>query len=291
MKSRLYAYAKSGYISSMNIGIDIGGTKIIGAARVKPSDEPTLSDKLPSPITAEDGFATICQLIEKLAADQPIKAIGVSCPGPLDLTAGRLAEPLNLHWGNLALVDRLEDKFHAPVKLENDANAAAWGEYKIGNGQGVQTLLYVTISTGIGTGLIIDGEIYHGAHDTEGGQIILEKSDGHWKSFESLAAGPAIKARYGKEAWEIEDPAIWDEIAGIIAAGLTSLITTLSPERVVLGGGVSTHFDRFGAALNRHLSELPHPFPLPEVVPAKNIETAPVLGALLLAEGHKSHSA
>jgi predicted NBD/HSP70 family sugar kinase len=275
----------------MYIGIDIGGTKIIGAARAHRGDEPIISDKIPSPGNAEDGFVKTCELIRKLADTKPIKAIGVSCSGPLDLKAGRLAEPRNLHWGNLAIVERLNKMFKVPVRLENDANAAALAEYHIGHGENVNNLLYVTLSTGIGTGLLIDGTIFHGAHDTEGGQVILKPTDGAWSTFESLAAGPAIKAHYGKEAYEITDPAAWNEIAELFAVGLMSLITTLSPERVILGGGVSTHFDQFGSALNQHLAALPHLYPLPEIVPAMYVETAGVLGALLLAEGDHKHSA
>ena len=268
----------------MKIGVDIGGTKIIGGYHDS-SGQLVLSAKVQTPAGQKEGLAAVCELIESLAGAKRVSLISLSCPGPLDFEQGIMLHPVNLEWGDVPIVQHLRRHFSdARVLLENDAKAAAWAEYKSGAGQGAKALLYVTISTGIGTALILDGHIYHGAHDTEGGKMLQRDATGHLDSLEDTVSGRAIRRRFGKPAYEITDPDTWNTIAADTALGLINLIDMLSPDRVVLGGGVMVHYQKFQAELYRQLGLMNRAYPLPPVVPAEHIETAAVLGAVLLAE-------
>ncbi len=274
----------------MKIGVDIGGTKIIAGYRGLDGQLVT-SDKIQTPPGQADGIAAIAKLVRGLADGNPISVLSISAPGPMDFAAGLLLSPANLSWGDVAIVTQLQQAFpETTVILENDAKAAALAEYLEGAGQGAKTLLYLTISTGIGTALIIDGHIFHGAHDTEGGRMLLRDSAGHLATLEATVSGSAIKQRFGKLAYEITDPATWQTIGSDLALGLVNMINLISPDRVVLGGGVMVHYDKLEGPMHQALEALVHPYPLPPIVPATHIETAAVLGAILLAEG-AGHSA
>jgi glucokinase len=271
----------------MFIGVDIGGSKILVAsadAKMKPKQ----SLRIPTPDSAKLGLEQITHLIKQIADGHQISAIGISSAGGLDFARGELLDPPNFPWHHVKLVQPLAKAFGVPVVIENDANAAALAERVWGAGRKFDPLLYVTISTGIGTGFIIGDEVFHGAHDVEGGHIIIDPGGpvcgcGGRGHFESMASGRAIEARYGHRASEIHDKRIWDEIARQFAIGLASLATTLSPAGIVLGGGVAVHYNRFKQPLERHLAKMPSVYPMPKVVPAKFIETAPIYGTFLLA--------
>lgn len=276
----------------MYIGVDIGGSKILVAAS---TDGRTISksQKIATPENGDQAIIEITHLIEQVAGTEQVKSIGISCVGPLNFKQGVLLDPPNLDWKDLAITSLLKEHFSCPVVIENDANTAALAEATIGAGEGFPSTLYVTISTGIGTGLVMDGQIDHGAHDLEGGHITIDSSanapkcgcggKGH---FEAVISGSAIIRRFGKAAREIdpEDSQTWNEIAKDIATGLGSLITAMSPHCVVLGGGVNVHYPKFEKHLTTHLANYKLLYPMPPVKLAKNIETAAVIGALILAK-------
>ncbi|HSH31741.1 MAG TPA: ROK family protein [Candidatus Saccharimonadales bacterium] len=272
----------------MYIGVDIGGTKILVAA-ADASGQLIESQKITSPQDAKAGLAEIVRLIHQLTAGETISRIAVAAPGRIDRKLGLIISAHNLpHWSNTPIGPVLEQEFKVPVMLENDANAAALAEATIGAAQDVASVLYVTISTGIGTGVVLGGAIYHGAADTEGGHITIDPagppcSCGGRGHFEAITSGRAIEARFGRIAAEINDPASWDLIARDIALGLMNLIMALSPATVVLGGGVSVHYAKFQEPLMRYLAELATLYPLPKIVQAKYTEMAAVHGALILA--------
>jgi glucokinase len=176
-----------------------------------------------------------------------------------------------------------------PTVIENDANTAALAEQHLGAGKGSKVMLFVTISTGIGTGLVLDGKVYHGAHDTEGGHVIVEPGGplcgcGGRGHFEAVASGRAIERDYGRIARDIHESAIWNDIAAKVAVGLSSLITAYSPDTVVLGGGVGgVHYDRLHRPLLKHLERSHLLYPLPKIRRAKFTETAPLYGCFILA--------
>ena len=190
-------------------GIDIGGTKL---ATVVADSTGHILSKVRKPTLAERGpeyalhllFDMVRETVERAGLDQKsISAIGVSCGGPLDTKTGVVYSPPNLPgWDALPLKAELESEFGIPVTIENDANASALAEYRFGGGCGYAALLYMTMSTGIGGGIVIDGEIYHGANDSAGEvghQILLPDGPpcgcGKRGCLEALCSGPAIARR------------------------------------------------------------------------------------------------
>ena len=191
------------------IGIDIGGTKI---AAVVADNKGNILSKVRKPTLADKGPEYAIQLIFEIVYEAIINAdlelrdfsaIGVSCGGPLDTKTGVVYSPPNLPgWDALPLKQRLENEFNLSVKIENDANACALAEYKLGGGKGYNAVLYMTMSTGIGGGIVIDGKIYHGANDSAGEvghQILLPDGPqcgcGKRGCLEALCSGPAIARR------------------------------------------------------------------------------------------------
>jgi predicted NBD/HSP70 family sugar kinase len=269
----------------MFIGIDIGGSKILV---VSGNDRFQIlnSQKIETPDSAAQGIIEIIHLIENVSAGEKIKAIQIASPGPIDREHGLMLKTPNMDWGRVEIVKQLKNHFGVPVALEKDADAAALSEAKIGAAKGKRYVLYVTVSTGVGTGMVIDGKIYHGAKDTEGGHIYIS-AEGKNEELETAASGRALKRRFGKFGYQIKDPKVWDEYAKDLAIGLYDLITIFSPEIVVIGGGVGVHYQRFHDALIKHISELKPYYPTPPIVPAKNMETAVAYGALILATNLK----
>ncbi len=195
------------------VGIDIGGTKL---ATVVADENANILYKTRKPTLAEKGPDYAIQLLfdmvdETVAAaglkQEAISAIGVSCGGPLDTKTGVVYSPPNLPgWDALPLKARLEAEFQIPTTIENDANASALAEWRFGGGRGYDIVLYMTMSTGIGGGLVVNGQIYHGANDSAGEvghQILLPDGPrcgcGKRGCLEALCAGPAI-ARRAQEA-------------------------------------------------------------------------------------------
>lgn len=256
------------------LGLDIGGTKlaagVVADGRVLVRGEtPTCADEGPDAVLAR--LLALARRVQAGAPGAEVDRLGVGCAGPLDRRAGLILSPPNLPgWDRFPLVARLAGALSLPVRLENDANAAALAEYRYGAGRGATSLVYLTVSTGIGGGIILDGRLWHGSADAAGevGHMILLPDGppcgcGNRGCWEALASGPAI-ARRARERLETRasrlrvipaftaadvarlaaagDPVaveVWDEAVGFLAQGIAALVTTLAPERVVLGGGVS----------------------------------------------------
>ena len=191
------------------VGIDIGGTKL---ATVVADSTGHILSKVRKPTLAERGpeyaiqllFGMVCETIELANLEQAsVSAIGVSCGGPLDTKTGVVYSPPNLPgWDALPLKAQLESEFQIPVTIENDANASALAEYRFGGGRGYNVVLYMTMSTGIGGGIVIDGHIYRGTNDSAGEvghQILLPNGPpcgcGKRGCLEALCSGPAIARR------------------------------------------------------------------------------------------------
>ncbi|MDE0470036.1 MAG: ROK family protein [Candidatus Poribacteria bacterium] len=191
------------------VGIDIGGTKL---ATVVADSTGHILGKVRKPTLAEKGpeyalgllFDMVRETISLAGVEQAsISAIGVSCGGPLDTKTGIVYSPPNLPgWDALPLKAKLESEFQVPVTIENDANASALAEYRFGGGCGYNAVLYMTMSTGIGGGIVLDGQIYHGANDSAGEvghQILLPDGPlcgcGKRGCLEALCSGPAIARR------------------------------------------------------------------------------------------------
>jgi glucokinase len=175
-----------------------------------------------------------------------------------------------------------------PVSLNNDVEAAVIAECHDGAGQGHPYVLYVTISTGIGASLAINGEVYHGAHNLEAGHMVIDPngpvcSCGGKGHFEAIASGKAIRERYGQYGYEITDPATWNEIAATLAPGFYNYVRCYSPSIILVGGGIGAHHAKFHRFLVEHLEKLPLNVPLPPIAQAKHTETAVAYGAIIAA--------
>lgn len=187
----------------MLVGIDIGGTKCGVCCGEVSGNSAMVHKKLQFP-TPQDGnpYAVLdlfCEKIKQLMPVKDIDAIGISCGGPLDSSSGMILSPPNLPgWDNVDIVTFFQEQYGVPVYLQNDANACALAEWKLGAGQGLSSLIFLTCGTGMGAGLILDGRLYHGASDLAGevGHIRLERFGpsgfGKSGSFEGFCSGGGI---------------------------------------------------------------------------------------------------
>ena len=259
----------------MYIGIDIGGTKCaVVKGRKRENGEIEIIEKIRfETLEFRETFEKIMTSVEAL---MPCEKIGISCGGPLDERKGIILSPPNLPgWDEVHITEELEKRFGVPARLCNDANACALAEWKFGAGKGCENMIFMTFGTGLGAGLIIDGNLYSGANGMAGeaGHIRLEKSGpvGYGKagSFEGFCSGGGIARlakAYAREALAdgriaffceneekieaintkmIADLAkggdrdaieIFDRSATRLGMGLSILIDILNPEKIVLGG-------------------------------------------------------
>ena len=179
--------------------------------------------------------------------------MGIGCFGPIDLnreseTYGYITTTPKLAWRNFDMVGTFQKALHVPVGFDTDVNGSALGEATWGITRGLENSVYITVGTGIGMGIITNGKVLHGMLHPEAGHIILKqhpndpyegKCPYHKTCLEGLAAGPAIEERWGKKGNELsEKKEVWELEAYYIGQALVNLILILSPQRIVLGGGV-----------------------------------------------------
>jgi fructokinase len=230
-------------------GIEAGGTKFVCAVA---GDDGEILDETTFSTTTPD--QTIGQAIEFLQQQGDLAAIGISCFGPVDLmpcspTYGYITTTPKAGWANADIVGRVRRAFDVPVGFDTDVNGAALGEYRWGAAQGLDTFVYLTIGTGIGGGGMVNGKLIHGLVHPEMGHMRLPHDLSrdpfagvcpfHSDCLEGLATGPAVEARWGQrgETLSTDHPA-WALEAHYIALGIVNLVCILSPQRVILGGGV-----------------------------------------------------
>ena len=227
--------------------LEAGGTKMVCAVG---DEHGNLTDRCTFP--TENPALTIPQLITYFKKHK-IEALGIGTFGPADLnpaseTYGFITTTPKLAWANYNIRGAFADALQIPVGIDTDVNAAVLGESAFGCLQHIKNAIYITIGTGIGVGILTEGALLHGMLHPEGGHILLERHPAdsykgscpyHSNCFEGLAAGPALEGRYGKKAIALADiPDVWELEADYIAKALVNYILILSPERIVLGGGV-----------------------------------------------------
>lgn len=235
---------------------------------------------------------------------ESISAIGVGCFGPLNLQDGSIGQTPKEGWAGFALKAELENRLSLPVVVDTDVNVEGLGEFMYGAAKGCDTFMYLTIGTGIGGGGLAGGKPMHGLTHPEMGHITLPKHPddtfegacpSHQSCFEGLASGPAMNARWNTPAEELPtDHEAWDMEAYYIATALCNYIYTLSPERIVLGGGVMNapaEIDLIGRIrtevvkqMNGYIDHVRLKNEIDQlIVPAASNESG-LLGALALAE-------
>ncbi len=266
------------------IGVDVGGTKV-AAGVVNAAGTILQQTRVPMIArgTGTDGLSAVLQAIDSLRTDQSglksLAAIGICSPGPLDPTTGVIINPPNLPcWRNFPLASEVSRTYQVPVKVDNDANAAALAEALWGAGRGYKNIFYATLGTGIGTGIIFDGRVYRGRTGAaaEGGHVSIDYRGprcgcGKPGCIEAFAAGPGIARRArakladvptGSRMMQIADGDLdkvtSEVVAQAYAAGdalateviretvdllgiwLSNMVEVLEPDVTILGGGVSS---------------------------------------------------
>lgn len=287
--------------------IEAGGTKFVCALGSGPQDVREITH-FPTTNPEETISRAVHFFQDNLKSGEQLKAIGIASFGPLDPdlkspTYGFITATPKPGWSNFDFVGAVQKSFSVPVSFDTDVNGAALGEWRWGNAQGLDTFIYMTIGTGIGGGGLSNGKLMHGLIHPEMGHIPLPhdwKLDPfpgacpfHGDCLEGMAAGPALEKRWGNRAenFPADHPA-WDLEAHYLAVGLVSLICSLSPQRIILGGGVMQQahlFQMVREKVVRYLNGyVQSPLILEKIdqyiVPPALGSRAGVLGALALAQ-------
>jgi glucokinase len=302
------------------IAIDIGASRMRAASYSFQTMDPISYNQIP---TRSEGMPIedrLANLIESVyPEDYPVTAIAAACPGPMDPINGIIIEPPNIpEWKYFPLQEFLEDKFKVSVAINNDANLAAYGEWCFGAGKGISDLIYLTISTGIGGGIILDNKLFIGSAGFAGeiGHTTLvhkgpECSCGQFGHLEAFASGPSIvrwvKSQLEDEilkerfpAGELDAKLISDaaesgnelaiaayERAGkYIGLAIADLLHIFNPSRIIIGGGVSRSGDLLFIPIRRAVKEFTISNVYIEkldIVPAALGDDSGLLGALVLS--------
>lgn len=236
-------------------GIEAGGTKMVCAVG---DENGVVKDRVSFPTRQpKETFEDIIGYYK----NWDIKALGIGCFGPLDLdkksaTYGYITKTPKAGWENCDIVGAFKEALGVPVGFDTDVNGAVLGEVTWGAAKGMDSAIYITIGTGVGVGVYVNGGLLHGLVHPEGGHILLirhpkdtyeGKCPFHKNCVEGLAAGPSIEARWGKKAAELADrDEVWEMEAYYIAQAITDYIFSYSPQKIILWGGVMHQEKLFG---------------------------------------------
>jgi len=296
------------------LGIDLGGTKIYGAVANLNGEILYETHFTHHQCQAEESFHVLCAVVEKLLESSPkpgykVHGIGIGVPGMVDHSAGVVRFAPSLEWDNFPLLKRLSERYDYPIALENDVNLAALGELWFGARGEEQDLVLITIGTGIGAGIVINGMVYSGAHHMAGeiGYLLpdrthLGKSYPGFGALEQLASGTGIAERARrkiqgqltqqqlealssedvftaireKEAWAIP---ILDDTVDYLAQAIAAITLILDPDVILLGGGVARSADLL---IDPILKRLEGAIPiLPKIEPSQLSYRAAVYGSII----------
>lgn len=289
--------------SPLIFGVDLGGTAIkLGCCGSQGQCLRSVTIPTPQPSVPEAVVAAIATAIHTLDPDQNIPAIGIGMPGPADIT-GRIARvSINLDdWHNVPLAKWIEAKTGRPTTVANDANCAGLGEALYGAGKPFQNLIMLTLGTGVGGAIILNGELYTGRDGAAGelGLITLWPdgppcNSGNNGSLEQFASVRAIRRDQHCEPHQLAEQAqmqdeaaiaIWHDYGRNLGAGLASLIYVLTPEAVILGGGIAASTALFLPSLEAEIERRVMPTSRENLVilPAALGNQAGMIGAAQLA--------
>ena len=273
--------------------IDIGGTKCLASVTGE-RGLPGTPIVQPTPRGGDPG-EFLSGMLDRVSGRSRLEAIAVATPGPFDRERATLLNPPGLSeaWHGLDLRATLGRRFGCPVFAENDANCAALAEARFGAGRGFPTVAYYTVSTGIGAGMVRDGELVIARHDTEAGHQVLWPAHlggpachcGGHGCLEALASGNAIRQRFGKAPEELDDPAAWAEVGRWLGLAVVNTVALLDCDVVIFGGGVVKAWGRFELELRRTVGESLFLQPLPEIRRAELGDDRNVWGAMTLVRG------
>jgi fructokinase len=281
-------------------GIEAGGTKFVCAVGEVPH-----AIRASTSIPTTTPTATLNQII---AFFRPygVRSLGLAAFGPIDLnrespTYGHILSTPKLAWQGCRIVDILQTGLGIPVAVDTDVNSAALAEFLCGAGQGCDPLVYLTVGTGIGGGAVIQGRPLHGLMHPEMGHMLVRRMPGdtrpsgcpfHEDCLEGLASGHAIRVRFGTPEMLPSEHEAWTLEAIYLGQALATIVTILSPQRIIIGGGVMHHphllpriREACGQALHGYLPRLKTPSALEAyIAPPRLGDQAGVIGALHLAQ-------
>ena len=263
----------------MYLGIDIGGTKTLLGRFTKDGDLQE-SFKFPTPNNYDDFVSELTVNIARITT-KPWKLVAVAAPGKINRDTGVVEVFGNLKWTNTPLVQTVHSITNCDVLIENDSKLAGLSEARLLKPL-PHKVLYVTVSTGIGGALIVDGYLDQDLLDAEIGWMLHERG-GKMVTWESFASGRAIVKRFNKLASEITDPHVWRLVSHDIAIGLIDVAAILQPDIIIIGGGVGTNFEKFKKPLQEELKRYESTLvKAPKVIGAKKSEQAVIFGCYQL---------
>lgn len=322
---------KKGVQGQWMIGIDLGGSHFsVGLVTLTGELKTVIKHR----IVISDGAASIIDQMRDIIFGQldalkltrkDVQAVGIGSPGPFDRKSGVIIESYNLQWFNVPLVKMLRDRVRMDVMLDGDAISATYGEWWAGAGRGTKHLVGLTLGTGVGGGMIVDGSVYHGHTDLAGhfGHMIIEASGrvcscGNHGCLEAYASASAIVGRALEKMRDLKRSKVWEQIGGdrskltakelhtwavrgdefartlfeetgrYLGAGLASIIHTVNPEVIVVGGAVAKAGNLLLMPAKREagLRAFKSAFRRTRIVRASLGEFAGVIGAAGLARNH-----
>lgn len=280
--------------------IEAGGTKFVCAVS---NDQLEIKERVSIPTTTPE--ETLKQVFDFF--DQyTLNSIGIGSFGPIDVneksaTYGYVTSTPKTAWKHYDFLGAVKRRYEIPVAWTTDVNAAAYGELKKGSAQGTESCLYLTVGTGIGGGAVVDGKVLSGFGHPEMGHLLVsmhpdDDFEGvcpyHGNCLEGVAAGPAIEKRYGKKGHELaEDKKVWEIEAFYLAQALVNYTLILSPEKIILGGGVMKQAQLL-PLIKKEFTKLMADYvstpPLDEYIVAPELEdNAGITGCLLMAMEEK----
>lgn len=279
--------------------LEAGGTKMVCA--IGNENGEILEQKSIPTTTPEETMPAILEYFK----DKKIEAIGIACFGPVDLnknseTYGYITSTPKLAWRNYNIVGAVKDALKIPVGFDTDVNGSLLGEATWGCARGLTDAVYFTIGTGVGAGIMTNGKMLHGMLHPEAGHVKMIPRSGdtykgkcpyHGTCFEGMAAGPAIEERWGAKAVELADrEEVWDLESYYIAQALMGIVLTLSPQKIILGGGVMHQKQLFPMIHKKLLEELNDYIQAKEladidnyIVPASLHDDQGIMGCIKLA--------
>ncbi len=289
-------------------GIEAGGTKFVCAIGTEPDNVRAIT-RFPTRSPAE----TLAEAVAFFRAQPELPAaIGIGSFGPLDPrpgspTYGYITGTPKAGWANTDVAGAVTRGLGVPIVFDTDVNAAALAEHRWGAAQDVNTILYLTVGTGIGGGALVHGRRLHGLMHPEMGHVLLPRAEDdafegicpyHGNCLEGLASGPALESRWSRPASELEeDHPAWEMQAYYLGLAIVGFVLTLSPERVILGGGVMHQrqlFPRIREVVQSRLSGYIRRAAITRdiaryIVPPALGDRAGVLGSLALAADRAAH--
>ena len=245
--------------------LEAGGTKMVCA--IGNENGEILEQKSIPTTTPEETMPAILEYFK----DKEIASIGIACFGPIDLnknseTYGYITSTPKIPWRNYNIVGAVKDALKIPVGFDTDVNGSLLGEVTWGCAKGLTDDVYFTIGTGVGAGIMTNGKMLHGMLHPEAGHVKMVPRSGdtykgkcpyHGTCFEGMAAGPAIEERWGAKAVQLADrEEVWDLESYYIAQALMGIVLTLSPQKIILGGGVMHQKQLFSMIREKMLKEL-----------------------------------